>query len=142
MKQYNQQVNHKGRAVKNKLIFVLLPLFLVFVGGRYAGAQTEPPPDFPINDSELVDPDAADFSSDIFSEDFGTDGTNDTTDTTTDTTVDTTTETTDTTATTTVTDTSTGPKENAIFWISFLALMLILQTTRQLLREKHQNDVF
>ena len=140
MKQYKQQGIHKGRAVKNKFIFILLPIFIIFIGNNFVSAQTEPPPDFPINDSELVDPDASDFSSDIFSEDFGTDGTNDATDTTDTTTTDTT-DTTETT-TTTVADTSTGPKENAIFWISFLAVLLVLQTTRQLLKEKQQNDVF
>ena len=109
------------------------------------GAQaTDSPPDFPTNENTLVDPNATDFSSDIFSEDFGTDGTNDATDTTeTDTTATDTTVTTETTpVTTTVADTAAGPKENAIFWISFLAVLLVLQTTRQLLKEKQHNDVF
>lgn len=129
--------------MRNKLIYAFLPMFLIIIGGGLVGAQTtETPPDFPVNDNALVDPNATDFSSDIFSQDFGTDGTNDATDTTV------TTETAPAITPVTppvtaiVTDTTTGPKENAIFWISFLVILLVLQTTRQLVKEKQRNDVF
>lgn len=142
MKQYD-----KWRAVKSKLIYALLAVVFIAISSGFAVAQTtDTPPDFPTNNNTLVDPNAADFSSDIFSEDFGTDGTNDATDTTATDTTATETETTVTAqtmpATTTVPDTTSGPKENGIFWISFLGTLLVLQTTRQLLKEKQQNDVF
>ena len=115
-------------------------------------------PSLPDNDSTLVDPATADFSSDVLSEDFTTDGSGDgtttstdTTDTIEDTTTDaidssatSTTTTTVTPTTTTVTDTPAGPVGESVFWVAFFGIILVLLRARGLFQKKSSgaSDVY
>jgi len=154
-------VKHRNRLSIYIVGFMCAFAFVSVVHAQSSAATndgTTSVPSLPDNDSTLVDPATADFSSDVLSEDFTTDGSGDgtttstdTTDTIEDTTTDaidssatSTTTTTVTPTTTTVTDTPAGPVGESVFWVAFFGIILVLLRARGLFQKKSSgaSDVY